>query len=217
MSSFIDYSLPIPESYSYDNGVSTIENSESICKDSSKTFKNCGDYQECQYSEDLESTDSNTGSICCSSSYGCYGADSIRTILDSSIANDDNINIAIRCDGYYSCVDSELIYAQNGGNIYLSGAWAAGSGYVTMEVDMDHDIFCSGAYSCRYTTIESCDNLYCTGAYSCYDCGLIQYVNTIWAYGRFSLYASIVRNIYDSIYCCGYQSCLNVDIYNVNP
>ena len=209
LASFIDHGLPTPEGY--DNTGSTIENSQNICQDSSKTFKNCGDYWECSLDEDLESTNSNPGAICCSSYYGCYGADSIRTILDSS-----NDGVAIRCDGSYSCTESELIYAQNGGNVYLSGSYAAGTGWVTIETNVNYDIFCSGYYSCRYTTIESANNLYCTGAYSCYDCGLIQYVNTIWAYGRYSLYLSIVKNIYDSIYCGGYQSCLNVNIYNVN-
>ena len=209
LASFIDYTLPIPETY---NGrASSIDNSQNLCQEPTKTFINCEDYQECSYSEDLESTESNTGAICCSSYQGCYGADSIRTTLNLSIVNADDV--AIRCDGFSSCATSSLIYAQNGGNIYLSGFWAAG--LVTLEANMNYDIFCSGDSACTHAIIESCDNLYCTGSYSCFGCFIIQFVNNIWAYGEGALFGSVVKDVYDSIYCGGYQSCIYVNIYNV--
>lgn len=207
---FIDYSLPDPE-YSYSSSVMT---SSDVCNDSSQTFIHCDDYQECLNSENLESTESNTGAICCSAVQGCSDADTIRIILDSN-NNSDN-DVALRCDGYDSCSLSSLIYAQNGGDIYLSGTSATGDSAVTIEGSAEHDIVCSGRYSCNDNIIENCDNLYCTASNACQECSKIQFVNNIWAYGRLSLYMSTVSSIYNSIYCGGYQSCMYTVISDVN-
>ena len=194
--------------YSHDINITTINNSKMYCNESGVI--NCDDYLECVSSSML-----NSAPVCCTAIYGCQSAFNISSDIDAVAAITINDNVAIRCDGYFSCDDiSGIIVAENGGNIYAAGRRAAkGSGIIQSTID--YDIFCVANEGCHGKTIRYARNLFCNGRDACQDAVLIELINNVFVYGYDGAERAIISDIYENVYCGAYEACRDSVIRNI--
>ena len=186
--------------------------------------RNCGDYQEC-LGEDISQT---SAPLCCTGVDSCESSLNITVKIptDSSVPD----NIAIRCDGAYSCqypTGSVLSLVDYDGGSTLPGdivaagleAFTQGSSPVIIGTSGDgsvriENVFCTAKWGCEFQEIKNVDNLYCLASYGCDDASM-KNVGNIFAYGVLAARAGIMETV-DNVYCDGYQSCNNVEIKDVS-
>ena len=163
----------------------------------------CDDYQECEDSPSLDTTNINAP-ICCTSYFGCYNVDNITSmiLLNSNVIND----ISIRCDGSLSCQYSNHIEAVNGGNIHITG-YRAGHSVDIIETTHNSDIFCTARQSCGGSTLKNANNTYCSGYWAC-GWVTITNVSNIWMYGSFAGWYSSFTGLKNRLHCGGTYSCM---------
>ena len=162
----------------------------------------CDDYQECEDSPSLDTTNINAP-ICCTSYFGCYNVDTITSVIlsNSSVIND----ISIRCDGSWSCAYSNHVEAVNGGNIHITG-FAAGYVVDIIETTHNYDIFCTAPQSCYWSVLKHANNTYCSGSLVC-PSTTITNVSNIWMYGIRAGWYSRITGLKNSLHCGGHYSC----------
>ena len=120
-----------------------------------------------------------------------------------------------RCDGYYSCTDTDTITATNGANLYFTGWYALGNGgFPIVSTTNEYDILCTSTYSCYTAILNSARNVYCNGQHSC-DSAQISNVENIYFYGYQAGYLGIIGNISGNIYAGEYRSLYSCNINNV--
>ena len=147
--------------------------------------------------------------ICCISAYGCYNANGITSMiaLNSTVIN---AGIAVRCDGYRSCQDSNHIRAVNGGDIFMSG-YLAGYIAVIIETTQHYDIFCSGYDSCHQSILKNANNTYCSGHRACYQT-FIMNISNVWMYGYYAGFQLTIIGLTENLYYMGDYVCFNANI-----
>ena len=167
----------------------------------------CDDNKECAYSTSLDTSDIHAP-ICCASYRACASVNNITSIipLNSSVIN----SVAIRCDGYASCLYSDHIHAVNGGNIYMSGL-LAGRDIDMIEITQNYDIFCTAYNSCRGSTLKNSNNTYCITYLACQYTFIVN-VSTVWMYGQSAGLYSYITGLKDNLYCAGEYSCMNATV-----
>lgn len=219
--SYLSDYIPLPSildssgDNTFDNiTLTTDDNGYNPCYTPTTGATHCDSYKECiDSTTELQDIDA---PICCTASYSCK--DSINITTDGIDFNGITAieDVAIRCDGSYSCNSiTDYIAAKNGGHIFFSG-WYSGYSNNIIETTISYDIICSGSYSCGSTTnIRNCRNLYCGGYKSCNSIGLINNVKNVWMYGYISGTSSTMNNIINSVYCGSEQSCHSNSISNV--
>ena len=181
-----------------DSPATTYNNSVGACEKASSNGVVCDSYEECKSDAKVDSTDS-FGAICCIGEGSCQYVSNISSRIESNVAIYDN-NVAIRCDGSFSCMQSNFIKAYRAGNMYLSAHYA---GYgSTIEGNGLDDIYCTGTYSCDGATIENANNLFCNGYQSCATPASIDNIkDTVYVYGEEAAYQSTIGNVGGSVVC----------------
>ena len=193
-----------------------------FCHNYNNSFSviNCDDYVECK--GDIMNYDS---ALCCNGYNSCSYAKNITTWIDFGEYN-HNLNggdyefksaVAIRCDGYYGCAGVDFyIHAKNGGNIFLSGEYAAAYSDKIITND-SFSIFCNGVSACNSVQlITKCNNLYCNGEYSCSWTYINDIRSAIYGNGVESLSLATISNLETgTVYCAAKQSCHGSTISDV--
>ena len=208
---------------------SNVENSYDLCftmftsPNATNINVHCQDYWECAGSMNISTLESETGGmICCTGYLSCYNLENITTndIDFWSNSSDINSNIAIRCDGYYSCQDVANTQAINGGDIHFSGTRSGGShSHGIISTTDDYDIICSGYGSCEDKSLLNANNIYCFGFWSCDDLENIGEIsniqNNVYMYAATASREMHFRNISGNVYCGTYAACYNGDFSNI--
>ena len=134
--------------------MSTIKNSYTLCENEGVTYGEvCDGFQECYLDSSVSTLSSGSilAPICCTARSGCHTVTEISSenSLDGVIFNQTNYteNVAIRCDGSFSCQASTLIKAYIAGNMYFTSR-NAGYDVTTIEGNTIGDIFCTGTLAC---------------------------------------------------------------------
>lgn len=194
--------------------VSTYDNSVLSCSTPLTQAEHCDDFEGCR--DYTLSNVENKAPICCTASSSCYNAYNMSTAVNTneSFVN----NVAVRCDGYYSCYSIDNgIFSNANGNIYFSGLY---SGYQVASVVGQYgitDIFCTGYLSCQYCyNMRNGNNVHCTGAYGCQYAVISDMTGSVYAYGSHSAQYAVISSIGGAVYCGSYQSCYQSRISGIS-
>ena len=191
--------------------ISTYQNSFLPCNHSNSTYNNnngvkfiCNNQEECANQDLVSNENFNNQTICCTANYACNQSKNII-----------NTGSNTRCDGKYSCAYIESMITNTNGNIYATGYGAMmHAPNVSGNVNLDFDIFCTGASSCENSTLSFANNVYCSGYYGC-DGATIKFVNKVWGTGFESLYGTSLSDIFKNVYCLATYACFGAKIQNV--
>ena len=221
-----DFNYSYSYSYSY-NGIlppnintigsfATRENSLDNCDKNVTDAIVCQDRTQCQSVSYLDTSDSNNGPICCLASYACRKAYNITSMIDISSGIIDNV--AIRCDGSFSCLDinDTIISLSNNANIYFTGIQSLYGQNLQINTKLSNttNMYCNGYRSCRNATFNDGNNLFSVGTQSTYEM-IVNNFNNIFLYSYQSCKNSEFNNI-NTLYCVENSACKMITANNIN-
>ena len=194
----------------------------------SDTSQICDDTYECATWDILSTSVNNPGSICCLSLIGCIYIDNMTSVSSLNNGNNNDNDVAIRCDGSWSCVNGSM--TANVGDIYITGWGAAynkdkvilnhnyhiNSNNTNSNAPREYNIYCTSMHACwGINMISNGNNLFCNSRFSCQNVGIISQFNFVWFYARESGNYSTIDTIYYNVYCADVYSCSQTRINNV--
>ena len=197
-----------------DKEFSTYDNSYASCYTPTSSAVNCDDYRECYNG----GTYDENAPMCCTSFEACKLSTSITTNIN---INDSNVyETAFRADGYYSGNQmTGTVFAENGGNIYLAGAYAnseTSSTYrTTIKTNGNGDIIVSGYYGAQYKILTQARNVYCIAYEACIYTTISSISGMVYAGGYFSLQYASITDVNGSVYCLGENNCYQTTMTNI--
>ena len=214
-------------------GMTSLNNSDydNVCHSNTNSNKYiCDGYRTCAGIGSISTNSDNIGGICCSGGKACVSVTNISSyaneIIDLNGIGFDYVNmfnhtVGIRCDGWKSCFGvSGLIESNNGGNIYMSGAYSSDNENIIARIRTNGNggnVYCSGYESCLAKIIEFVDNVYCSAYESCWNATRISDIDkNVWGLGYHSLKYANINNVKGSVYCATVESCSQSIIDNIN-
>ena len=216
-------SLSLPPDVSSFGIFSNEENSARICEENSVSGSGsdldpivCDDFAECQFSKHLDTSNINSehynNPICCAGAVSCGSVSNITSKIELDTV-DNPSNVAVRCDGSFTCfgIPGMVQTMTNGGDLYFTAVYSVW-GYNTHTVISGWGQVDQGIV--EYNRNESKTDFYCTALFSVTGATLTN-GNNLFAVGRSSVWQSNVTN-FNNVYCHGRSACDQTYFENIN-